>query len=257
MKVLEFRELAAESAANAQALLLPIPIPSLEARGRLEIRVVGSKEDLAAIGVLPTFGDMLGWSFNDHPHDASHSSDFTILVWSQALSDSVEILYEKAGLLLLYRMGDSYQLMASRYGCPCLEISDGIRDSLIQLIPSLYLSCNYEGLICADVDDIVGLLRNGGNLELFHRWGDPVDTINQSIAWVRSNLVAGRTPSGLCMGLYLSDSWIRHAPSVNILECLDSWVQRIELPDEAETLSIPWVVWHSGEGSLVTCLEVS
>lgn len=198
----------------------PFPLPSLAPRGHFSIHIVASKEDLADLADLPGYGGALTWSYSESLRDLSQTSYFTLVIWSTSLGGLCEAPIQRDGMLLLYWAGDICPDDDFGYIYPRSKILASVRQSVLQLIPPLYLSCNYDGLLCVDVDDVYDLLRGGRELRLLGRQsGNLRHDIDDSVAWLCNERSDTAPVSATCLGLYLSCFWMRSAEASTMVNC--------------------------------------
>lgn len=233
----------------------PLALPSLAPRGAFGIQIVACKEDLAELADLPVYGGTLMWSYSESLLEASQTSNFTLVIWSASLGGLCGMPTQPDGMILLYRANDVGADEDLGRICPGLKISVGVRQSVLKLIPSLYLSCNYEGLLCVDTDDVYDLLKRGSELRLFDSRSDDLRRdMASSVDWLCNDCSHTRPVSAACLGLYLSRSWMCGVEGLTLWLIVDSWVR--ELEELAKPHLVIWVVWHDGGENSVSVLAV-
>lgn len=220
-----------------------MPKPELPARTLVTIDVVADQVDLENVEDLPCLGGDIVWRLVRSVGECFGSATWIVVVWSDASSSRRIPLPFNA--IVLCRSHDQRRRARRVYpSCTTMIVEGCVQRTLHNLIPLLSISCNYEGLICVDIMDVMGLLEMGCDIQFMsRRLNGAGDLTEGSVEW---RCVGSDMFSAMHAGLYMNENVLFDESGA--YSKLDRWIsdkhQRIGFRGEDVATDIFWCGWH-------------
>lgn len=225
-----------------------MPKPSLPARARMDIDIVAGRADLDGVDGLQCLEEDIVWRLVRSVDECLVSATWVVVVWNDSLGSS-QIPLPCNAIVLCRNPGQKRRARKTHPHCTIMVFRDGVRQALVDLMPLLVLSGNYDGLICVDIADVDALLGMGCEIHFRSRRFDDVrDLTGRSFEW---NFIDSGALAGMHAGLYMSDKSLFGDPGARSI--FERWAmnrdQWFDACGNDESFDISWCAWHDDADS--------
>lgn len=216
------------------------PIPRLPSRGATEIAVVAAAHDRRAIGEMPSFSGGVSWSYCQSLEDLTGTASWVIVVWGNEIHLNDAPLPNGAIVICNDLMQESEARMEYP-DCVVMVTEKSIRQSVLDLLYTLIIACNYDGLICVDYADVREAFRRGRALTSFARkltGAQDIPTLfSPATAEIRCSVAA------VCAGIYISEELLFN--EAGAYKKIDDWAKFVVAQFGDDVFYVIWCVWHN------------